>query len=468
MKKPASISRQMRRLVYAFSALTAAVLLIAAATLLIYQTRYRGILHNLTTASEFNQDFKTDVDLKMYYFVVESRYSEGLPLTEIRAAQALARELRASTTHRESLQAITSVLDLSENLEAEVCQIRDTESYDQRQIQLENNVYVITDLIREYMSNYLYSEAVQLNTLQQQMGRQLLLEMVLLALGAGAVFALLTRHALRLGQSIAQPIVHLSRRVQQIGGGDLEVHTPVASDVREVSTLSEGVEQMAQRMGQLIQETTEKQQSLRRMELALLQAQINPHFLYNTMDTIIWLMEAEKNEEAVEMVSNLSSFFRHSLSKGEDVITVDQEAGQVRSYLQIQQVRYKDILTYTIDIAPELREVRLPKLTLQPLVENALYHGIKLKRAKGVIAVTGRLEKGEALLQVRDDGVGMSRERLAELRSAMDRGERVGFGLSTVHERLKLFFGPDYGLEVESREGLGTVITARIPLGKEI
>lgn len=465
--KKSSISRQMQRLVVAFTALTLAVLTLAVATLLAYQNRYRGVFHNLTTASEFNKDFKNDIDLKMYYYVIESRYSEGLPIKEVEAAQLLAQNLRSSTVNRESLQAITSVLDLSENLERKICQIRDTASYDDRQIQLENNIYVLTGLIQEYMYNYLYSEAVELNALQQQMSRQLALETVLIALGVGVVFVLLTRHTIRLGKSITNPIVHLSRRVQQIGGGDLSAHEPVTSNVFEVSTLSEGLEQMVERMDQLIQETTEKQERLRYAELALLQAQINPHFLYNTMDTIIWLMEAEKSQEAVEMVSNLSSFFRHSLSKGADIITLSEEECQVRSYLQIQQVRYKNILTCDIDIAPEIQNEKIPKLTLQPLVENALYHGVKLKRGGGRISVTGRLEKNEIVLKVSDSGIGMSTQRLAELRSAMERGERVGFGLSTVHERLRLFFGPGYGLEVESTEGVGTVITARIPQSKE-
>ena len=190
---------------------------------------------------------------------------------------------------------------------------------------------------------------------------------------------------------------------------------------------------------------------------------MNPHFLYNTMDTIIWLIEAEKTQEAVEMVSNLSNFFRYSLSKGADIITLEEEACQVKSYLQIQQVRYKDILDYEIQIPAELSREKIPKLTLQPLVENALYHGIKLKRGKGTITICAQVDKDDIVLQVRDNGAGMNEERLLQLRQAMDRGERVGFGLSTVHERLKLFFGPDYGLQIQSTEGEGTVIFARIP-----
>ena len=163
------------------------------------------------------------------------------------------------------------------------------------------------------------------------------------------------------------------------------------------------------------------------------------------------------------MVSNLSSFFRHSLSRGEDVITLKEEEGHVRSYLQIQQARYKDVMRYSIDIDPGLQQARIPKLTLQPLVENALYHGVKLKRALGCITVTGRAEGGDILLRVADDGVGMTPQRLEQLRSSRDSGERVGFGLATVDERLRLLFGPDYGLSIASREGEGTTVTVRIP-----
>lgn len=461
--KTASIAHQMKQLVWAFALLTLAVVILAGSTLAVYQNCYRDLLWNLTTASEFNQDFKEEIDLKMYYYVIESRYSEGLPVEQVQSAQELAQDLLSNTTDKESLRAITSVLDLCRNLENKIYQIERTESYDERQSQLENNIYVLTGLIQEYMYNYLYCEAVRLNDLQQETSRRLLGEIAAIALGGAAFILLLTQYTVKLSKSITDPVVQLNRRLQQIGDGDLTVYPPIASNIREICTFGEGVEQMVHRMGQLIQEATEKQSRLRHAELALLQAQINPHFLYNTMDTIIWLIEAEKTEEAVEMVSNLSGFFRHSLSKGADVIPLSQEICHVHSYLQIQQVRYKDILSYRIDMDPRIGGQRIPKLTLQPLVENALYHGIKLKRARGTIVITGKVEGTDIILQVQDDGVGISPERLEQLRLSMKSGERVGFGLSTVEERLRLFFGEGYGLQIDSTEGQGTTITARIP-----
>ena len=463
MSRPKSIQSRMRRLVVVFCGFLAAVLAVTLALVFLYNSQYEKLLYNVTTASEFNQDFKTNIDLKMYYYVIESRYSEGLPIQELEAAQKLAGDLLATTNQKDSLRAITSVLDLCGNLEEKIYQIEQTRSYDDRQMQLENNIYVLTALIQEYMYNYLYCEAAQLNRLQQQITRQIKAE-ILVVLGLGITLALLmVRYSVRLSRSVAEPIVELSRRAKDVIGGDLTVREPVQSETIEIRTLSEGMEQMIARINAQIQEITQKQASLRRAELALLQAQINPHFLYNTMDTIIWLIEADRPQAAVEMVSNLSDFFRHCLSKGEDVITLAEEERHVRSYLQIQHARYKDILDYEISIDPALQNVMLPKLTLQPLVENALYHGIKRKRGRGCIRITGRREDGDILLQITDDGAGMSGERLEELQRTIAAGERVGFGLVTVHERLRLFFGGNYGLAVSSREGAGTTVTVRMP-----
>ena len=468
MSRPDSIQSRMRRLVVIFCGFMAAILAVMLALVLVHNSQYKNLLYNVTTASEFNQDFKENIDLKMYYYVIESRYSEGLPIQEIQAAQALAKDLLDSTSQKDSLRAVTSVLDLCENLEEKIYQIEKTQSYDSRQMQLENNVYVLTTLIQEYMYNYLYYESVQLSLLRQQISRQIAAEILLVLALSAVLILLLVRYSVRLSRSVAQPLVDLSRRAEDIISGDLTVREPVRSETHEIRTLSEGMEQMIARLNAQIQEITQKQASLRKAELALLQAQVNPHFLYNTMDTIIWLIEADRPQAAVEMVSNLSSFFRHSLSRGEDVITLGEEEEHVRSYLQIQQARYKDILDYTIQINSALRETRLPKLTLQPLVENALYHGIKLKRGKGFIYITSQAEGTDVLLRITDDGAGMAAARLEELNRAIENGERVGFGLVTVHERLRLLFGPPYGLALSSREGVGTTVTVRVPCrGKE-
>lgn len=463
MKKTESLQGRLRKLVVAVSFLMVIILLASLAMLISSNSHYTRLLHNVTTASEFNQEFKNNIDQKMYYYVIESQYSEGLPIPEVRAAQELAKQLLDTTVQKDSHQAISSVLNLCENLEEKIYQIQDTENYDDRLSQLENNIYVLTALVEEYMYNYLYCEAVELNSLQQRVSAQIATEVVLITVVTVVAVVFALRYSIRLSRSIAAPLVYMCNRAEAVSEGNLAVKPPIQTEIREIETLSIGMEQMIARLDSQIRESREKQESLRKTELALLQAQINPHFLYNTMDTIVWLIEGEKTQEAVEMVSNLSSFFRHSLSKGEDVIPLSEEESHVRSYLQIQQARYKDILEYSMEIDQSLAKAMLPKLTLQPLVENALYHGIKLKRAKGMIRIAAWREGDHVVLQVADNGVGMTAQRLAQLRGAMESDQRVGFGLSAVNQRLRLQFGPQYGLEITSREGEGTAVTARIP-----
>ena len=195
-----------------------------------------------------------------------------------------------------------------------------------------------------------------------------------------------------------------------------------------------------------------------------MQAQINPHFLYNTLDTIIWLIESGEIAESVAMVSSLSNFFRFSLSRGQNVITLKEEQQHIRSYLEIQHMRYRDLMEYEIDIPEELNSYILPKLTLQPLVENALYHGIKIRRRKGLIRVSGRTEGTNLILEVADDGSGMSPERLEEVRSSLVDGRKEGFGMRTVHQRIQILFGQEFGLTLESTPDVGTKIFVKIPM----
>lgn len=459
-----TLESRMRKMLLMFFVPVIAILLLLFFALMGYIGRYSEILHNVTTASEFNQDFKESIDLKMYYYVVDSHYSEGLPIEEVEAAQTLAKDLLKTTTQKESWQAINGVLNLCQNLESKIYLIEETDSYDDRQLQLENNIYVLTELIQEYMYTYLYHEASLLDSLRTQMTRQLYLEIALIVVALAALLAVIGRRSLKFSHSITEPIQDLCSRVQAIGDGDLTQKTPIQTQEYEIQTLSDGFENMVGRLNQLIEQNRQEQISLRSAELALLQAQINPHFLYNTLDAIVWLIEMEKNEQAVEMVTSLSAFFRSSLSNGQDIITLREEEQQVRSYLEIQQVRYKDILQYEINIDPRLEKYKVPKLTLQPLVENALYHGIKLKRGQGHIIVTGRARGENIYLTVEDDGAGMTRERLQQVRSGILHGERIGFGVATVHERLQLLFGPAYGLQIDSEPGIGTRVSVTIPM----
>ncbi len=431
---------------------------------IVYALQYHAILNNVTTASYFNQNFKDDVDDKMYYYVIDSQYSEGLPAKEVQSAKTIAQKLIDTTTEKDSLRAISSVLSLCHNLEDKMQKIAETTEYDSRMDQLNNNIYITTGLIQEYMYTYLYYEAAHLNALQSGMIRSMILLMGVVAVFSLVLLYFLLNKSRKLSRRIVDPIDRICERLESIGKGSLLVCEPIQADVEEVQILSDGIESMVGRLKIQIDKNAEQEKQRRRTELALLQAQINPHFLYNTLDTIVWLIESREIDEAVKMVGSLSNYFRFSLSRGQNVITIAEEERHIRSYLEIQQMRYRDLMEYEIDIPAHLESFTLPKLTLQPLVENALYHGIKNRRRMGHIRVTGRVQGERLILEVTDDGAGMTEERLEEMRATLTDGKREGFGLRTVHQRIQILFGKEYGLSLESKRDAGTTVTVTIPM----
>lgn len=440
------------------------IIIIVVAIGIAYGLKYNAILNNVTTASDFNREFTDNIKTKMYYYVIDSQYSEGMPVDEVKSAETIALKLIDTTAEKDSLRAINSVLNLCHNLEDKMQEIAQTEGYDSRMSQLNDNIYVMADLIQEYMYTYLYYEAVHLDALQTTMTTNMIALMGAVVVLALALLGFLLGYSRKLSKRIVDPVDKLCERLVDIGHGSLLVCDPIQADVVEVQLLSDGIENMVGHLKRLIDRNTEQEKQRRRTELALLQAQINPHFLYNTLDTIIWLIESGEIGEAVKMVSSLSNYFRFSLSRGQNVITLEEEQQHIKSYLEIQQMRYRDLMEYEIDIPDELKGYILPKLTLQPLVENALYHGIKIRRRKGLIRVSGRVEGDHLILEVADDGSGMPQERLDELRASLIDGRKEGFGLRTVHQRIQILFGAEYGLTLESTPDVGTKIFVKIPM----
>lgn len=462
-----SIDGKLYRLIAGMSGQMILISVLILLFLVIYGLQYSAVSSNITDASGFNQNFKNDVDLKMYSFVSGS--SDELPYEEIETAQRLAEKLLKNTTNSDSRKAINNVLHLCNSLERSVTEIRDTEGYDRRIEQLETNIYVITDLIEEHIYTYLFHEAGEMAKLHRRLENWIVLEVIAVALVVALAIRRALSRSLAISRSITDPIDRLCERVEEIGAGNLTEKAPVEAEDRKLQTLSAGMEGMAGRLQQQIELNRLEQEKLRGIELSLIQAQINPHFLYNTLDAIVWLIETGRNDEAEQMVTNLSTYFRSFLSNGKEIITLSEEEQHIRSYLMIQQVRYRDVLNYEIDIDPELEEILIPKMTLQPLVENAIYHGIKPKRGQGTIRVEGTREDGIAVLRVSDTGVGMTEEALEQLRKQVEEEDENSFGLMAANKRLKLMYGDACSFQIESEAGKGTVITIRIPMAaKEI
>ncbi len=305
-----------------------------------------------------------------------------------------------------------------------------------------------------------------LDTLQSGMISGIISLMSIALITSLLLLFILLRNSRNLSRKLTDPVGNLCSRLEAIGRGELTVRDPIQADVREVQLVFDGIEQMVGHLKRLMEENTTQEKQRRQAELALLQAQINPHFLYNTMDTIVWLIESGDVGKAAAMINSLSSYFRLSLSQGKSIITLAEEEMHINSYLQIQQVRYRDIMEYDIDIPEGLKKYTLPKLTLQPLVENALYHGIKMKRRMGHIHVSGRELNGKVILVVKDDGIGMPEEKLSALRESLGNTRNGGedFGLRTVHQRIQILFGKAYGLALESTPDAGTAVTVAIPM----
>ena len=466
MKQKPTMSTLLHRLIAVIFVPMSIVIAILIGILCWYSFQYRTLLQNVTAASAFNQNFKNDIDLKMFYYVSDSAYADGKPIEEVESARSLAVQLLDQTTQKDSIDAIESVRNLCITLETRMEEIDNAESYDEGMTQLENNIYILTDLIQTYMYDYLYYESVHLSHLQAEITRQIEYIILTLVVLFIIVIVFIIVYVSHMTEAITSPLTKLTGRVGDITKGDFEKKEPIDAAEEEIQKLSVGFEDMVGQLNELIQENKRAERRKRHAELELLQAQINPHFLYNTLDTIIWLIEADKKQESVQMVSALSDFFRFCLSRGQDIISLQEEEKHVLSYLAIQKTRYQDRMDYEVHIPESLYDYAIPKLTLQPLVENSIYHGIKLQREKGIISVSAMDLEDKIELIVKDNGAGMSEERLEEMRRAIETGEKIGFGLRTVHERMQLLFGEEYGLTISSTEGVGTTITAVIPKQK--
>ena len=265
---------------------------------------------------------------------------------------------------------------------------------------------------------------------------------------------------------ITTPIRKLEHSVNVIESGDLEaaVYIGGAEEIRHLGT---SVQKMADRIRGLMQDIVTEHETRRRTEFDALQSQINPHFLYNTLDIIVWMIENEEKEKAVQIVTALGRFFRISLSRGRSIIPVKDELEHVRNYLMIQQNRFKNKFTYRVEADDAVLPMASVKLILQPIVENAIYHGMEFMDGDGEILVKAELKDGCTVMTVRDNGLGMTEETVEKLLSGDQphapsrRGS--GIGVRNVHERIRIYFGEDYGLSIVSEPDEGTEVTIRMP-----
>lgn len=432
--------------------------------------RYEDMINSTLVASEFSLDFKKDFDYEIYLVIVGNKTlkeSDVDPM--LRHAKNVVKGLEnitESQDNRDRLQDIRKYLD---SLQVYVARIDENMAegnlYEENMEIWENDVQIVTTLVRDEISQYTYYEiqGIQKSKDDYQKFYTWMLRFCLIALVGVVVAVGIMSYLIPL--SITRPFKELSQVTDEIAKGNLSVRANVNTGV-EATALSNSMNTMIDKINELLEQVTTEQICLRKAEFELLQAQINPHFLYNTLDAIIWLAEAGEQKRVVGMVRNLSDFFRTSLNQGKDINSIKEEMLHVKSYLEIQHVRYQDILSYDIEVPEALYIYSIPKITIQPLVENALYHGIKNKRGMGHISIRGEAGEKDFTITVTDDGIGIDETRLRQVQSGIQNKVLTGkdfYGLYNVCERIRLNFGEEYGIFIESVYGEGTSVRVILP-----
>ena len=288
---------------------------------------------------------------------------------------------------------------------------------------------------------------------------------VLVALGLIAVALVISSEIAR---NITFPIQKLRDSMKRVQKGDFSAAEIEVYSDNEIGSLTRSFNVMTHKIQDLMAQNIQEQEQKRKIELKALQSQINPHFLYNTLDSIIWMAEGKKNEEVVLMTASLARLLRQSISIENELVTIGQEVEYVRSYLTIQKMRYKDKLEFEINVDPRITHAKIIRLVLQPIVENAIYHGLKYKESKGMLKVHG-YELGERIIiDITDDGVGMDEETLKHIYDKHKVNYHSnGVGVYNVQQRLVLYYGKEYGIIYHSEKGKGTTATVVIPKKQE-
>lgn len=450
-----------------------------------YSNSYDEIMANLKTANEYNMKFKSDMEYSMYRVmiglidakefengdIVEGETKYATVVKNPHSLIASARQAFGSTISRKSgsdcdikIKGILSCLDsLERAVDRMIANSAEGGMYDENVSIWENDIQGLCSMIQDYITQYTYYEMINMEQLQKELKLQMTdqvhsyLTLLAMTLVVGTFMAVMITN------SINEPLKQLQKTAEQLGRGNLNARAKTGG-LEEINVLARAFNQMSDRISALLDKTKQEQKNLRELELRLHQEQISPHFLYNTLDSIVWMAEGGNNRQVVEMTTDLSDFFRTVLSGGRDFVTIEEEELHIRSYLKIQKIRYEDILDYTIEIESSIRKKIVLKMLLQPLVENAIYHGIKNKRGGGRIVIRGYEDHNGIVFEVEDDGIGMEESELQAVRAklTLEPGEELvkiesgGFGLHNVAQRIQMYYGDQAGIIVESEKNIGT------------
>ena len=438
--------------------------------MLLYAARYHSAIKRMETIANLKIVVSEEIPESVWDIVSgRATVSESRVYVTIRDVHETLQEIMGRADDEDSLSLMVADRTM-QTLENYVNQIRDNIEEGRSVVENEevlNEIRGVASLVdsmlNEYIAKEIDSSARRSSTLQLL----ILITAVAEAIVVVLAWVLRNRSMKHTAAFVKQPIDRLEEVTAKLAEGTLDARLN-ETEVTELRNLTIQVNTMADRLEDMMNKSHQDERNLRKAELRTLQAQINPHFLYNTLDAIIWKAEAGEKDEVIQLTGALSNFFRISLSSGADWIPIRQERKHIEGYLTIQQTRYRDIMRYEIAIPDEIGDYYILKLLLQPLVENALYHGIKTCRGGGTIRVEGRLADDMLEFSVTDTGTGLTEEQLEALNERMKEGQPTvsegsgGFGLVNVNLRLRLYYNQTEGLRIERREQ-GTRVSFRVP-----
>ena len=470
-----SITAQVRRSVSSIAFLLAVPALIGLVVMLIYSSRTRAMIRRMDAAAGMKPALENTIAENLFSVAAGRCSFEESGVEELIAETDSTLDVLLAETESSGQMQLTIARRTMDTLEQYVLRVREGMTAGEPISEIESIVdevrnvgRLVTDMLDAFTTEEISSATAASSRMRVIVITTAAAEVLLLLIA----FLRTGRETRRLTESIHTAIDSLEETVRRIAEGHFSDRVR-GTNVEELRELGEQINQMADRLETLIEQIRQNQDHLSKAELRTLQAQINPHFLYNTLDAIVWQAESGKGEEVVRLTRNLSDFFRISLSSGADWIPVSQELKHVSAYLSIQKTRYRDILDYEVDQPEGLEDIYMLKLLLQPLVENALYHGIKNKRGGGKITVRVKRQNRIMTFTVADTGKGMTPEQLKEVeallktetppaQAALEPGHS-GFGMRNVDMRIRLYYSKQTGLKIQSGPE-GTEVSFSIPV----
>lgn len=442
-----------------------------------HTNQYDKIITNVSSANRLSQIVKTEITDEVWNIVSgRVEFKDGKQYEILGEIKTIISDIISSTENEKNKQILIitnrAVNTLEDYINILGEQIKNNSPVEENEKTMDE-IRGVSSLVYDILQSFIVSEIESASYTNESIKKSSI-NLTIIQISIALIIVIISIYtSFYVSENIRRPIHDMELLSSKIASGNLQARAN-KPNVEELDNLAVNLNVMAGKIQILIDENIKEQKNLQKAEMKTLQAQITPHFLYNTFDTIIWLAESKQADEVIDITRALSDFFRISLSKGHEWITVEQEVNHVKNYLKIQKIRYENILTYEFNVDEGLENIPVLKLVLQPLVENALYHGIKNKRGRGKITVSAHLlnnddvSKNKIIFSVQDNGIGFTNERLKEVKSELRKktdAENLKsiYGLYNVNKRLSLYYDKSISLKIISEYGNGTTVSFIVP-----